>query len=86
MGQFPDRIMPVSASAEEALRSRTLTDLYNLKHSWLLAAHHELDVAVAAAYGISPDASDDDVLSHLLALNILRAGTQAQDKKPKTDR
>lgn len=83
IGLFPHRVMPVSPAAEDTLRSRTLTDLYNQKHSWLLAAHRELDEAVAAAYGISPAISDEDALSHLLTLNMQRAARQAQEKKSK---
>jgi type II restriction/modification system DNA methylase subunit YeeA len=72
---FPDRVLPVSEAAKVELRRRTLTDLYNERPTWLANAHRALDEAVAAAYGISPDVSDDDVLSHLLELNVSRAGT-----------
>ena len=34
--------------------------------------------AVAAAYGLSADLSDDDLLSNLLALNVRRTGTTNQ--------
>ena len=69
---FPDRILPLSVDAEAILRRRTLTDLYNERPTWLANAHQSLDAAVAAAYGIAPDVSDDELLAHLLALNLQR--------------
>ena len=51
------------------LKARTLTNSYNNRPQWLAHAHAVLDHAVAAAYGGSPDISDDDALAGLLALN-----------------
>ena len=41
----------------------------NARPQWRADVHEALDAAVAAAYGWSPDISDDDVLGELLALN-----------------
>jgi type II restriction/modification system DNA methylase subunit YeeA len=70
---FPDRIVVVSAKAEAELRKRTLTNLYNLRPTWLENAHRSLDAAVAAAYGWPADISDDGALARLLDLNRSRA-------------
>jgi len=75
---FPDRILPVSETAKTELRRRTLTDLYNERPTWLDNAHRALDEAVAAAYGLRPDLSDDDMLTHLIELNVRRAETERQ--------
>ncbi len=37
--------------------------------------HHDLDAAVAAAYGWPEDISEEDALAKLLELNLKRAGT-----------
>ena len=47
--------------------------LYNERPAWLDNAHHDLDAAVAAAYGWPADISEEDALSRLLALNLERA-------------
>ncbi len=62
---------PPGASDTE-LKKRTLTNLYNQRPTWLDLAHHKLDEAVFAAYGWSPDLTDDDILAQLLALNLRR--------------
>ena len=54
--------------------TRTLTQLYNERPTWLDNAHRKLDAAVFAAYGWPADLSDDDILARLLALNLARAG------------
>ena len=59
-------------SASE-LKRRTLTNLYNLRPTWLVNAHQALDSAVAAAYGWPADLSDQEILARLLALNLERA-------------
>lgn len=71
--------------SEKELKKRTLTNLYNARPTWLGLAHRKLDKAVLAAYGWS-DLMDDDgnideeeVLSHLLALNLKRAAAQSAD-------
>ena len=56
-----------------ALRQRTLTNLYNDRPTWLASIHDALDAAVAAAYGWPADLTDEEVLEHLLALNYNRA-------------
>lgn len=66
---FPDRIFPINDAADSELKKRTLTNLYNLRPSWLINAHHALDESVAAAYGWESDISDEEVLSQLLRLN-----------------
>ena len=55
------------------LAKRTLTNLYNERPTWLDLAHRKLDEAVFAAYGWSPDLTDDQILERLLALNLERA-------------
>lgn len=71
---FPKR--PVAKIGHEFdLKKRTLTNLYNLRPSWLALAHETLDKAVAAAYGWSdytPQWQDADILRRLLALNQKR--------------
>jgi len=65
-------LKPESATSAE-LKKRTLTNLYNARPTWLDLAHKKLDASVAAAYGFSPDLSDDQILSRLLELNRERA-------------
>ncbi|HVZ16614.1 MAG TPA: type IIL restriction-modification enzyme MmeI [Terriglobales bacterium] len=69
---FPKRAIPVSPSAAKLLQSRTLTNLYNERPTWLDAAHRALDATVAQAYGIQPDMSDEGILTVLLDLNSRR--------------
>ena len=66
---YPQRPVPRDQQAANALKKRTLTNLYNTRPQWLADAHEALDEAVAAAYGWPADISDDDVLRELLALN-----------------
>ena len=66
---YPKRPVPRDNQAANALKKRTLTNLYNARPQWLADAHEALDEAVAAAYGWPADISDDDVLRELLALN-----------------
>ncbi len=70
---YPDRILPINEAAAEQLKKRTLTNLYNLRPTWLANAHRALDEAVAAAYGWSPDIADEEVLSELLKMNKERS-------------
>ena len=53
--------------------TRTLTNLYNARPTWLDNAHRTLDAAVAAAYGWPEDLGDAEILERLLALNLERA-------------
>ena len=73
---YPDRILPKTAEAAAKLKTRTLTNLYNERPSWLDSAHAELDRAVASAYGWPEDISTEDALARLLALNLERAAKQ----------
>src|SRR6266404_5713877 len=70
---FPDRIVPKNPEAAAALKTRTLTRLYNERPAWLDNAHRDLDAAVAAAYGWPADISEEDALARLLELNLARA-------------
>ncbi len=76
---LPDRVLPVSPQAAEELKRRTLTNLYNERPSWLAKAHRALDVAVAEAYGVSPDIPDEDLLVYLLDRNAQAAEGKARD-------
>jgi type II restriction/modification system DNA methylase subunit YeeA len=67
-----NRLDPEGASEAE-LKKRTLTNLYNVRPTWLENAHKRLDEAVFAAYGWPPDLSDEEVLQNLLTLNLKRA-------------
>ena len=62
-------------ASEHELKSRTLTNLYNARPSWLAEAHRKLDEAVFAAYGWPATLTDAEVLEHLLVLNHQRAAT-----------
>ena len=64
---------PPGAMAAE-LKTRTLTNLYNARPTWLDHAHAALDRAVAAAYGWPADLPAGEILARLLALNGVRAG------------
>jgi hypothetical protein len=68
------RVVAVDDAAGLELARRTLTALYNAPPTWLRDLHAALDATVLAAYGLAPEASDQEVLGHLLALN--REGTE----------
>jgi hypothetical protein len=70
---YPDRIVPVSPKAAAALKTRTLTNLYDQGPAWLDNTHRDLDAAVAAAYGWPADISQEEALARLPALNLERA-------------
>ena len=77
--ELPPRLVPASEKAEQELKKRTLTNLYNQRPTWLANLHRDLDAAVFAAYGwpeaTDPDSLDDEeMLRRLLALNLERAG------------
>jgi len=70
---YPDRIVPVNPKAPTILKTRTLTNLYNERPTWLDNAHGDLDAAVAAAYSWPANVTQEEALSRLLALNLERA-------------
>jgi hypothetical protein len=60
-------------ASEAVLKKQTLTNLYNLRPTWLQNAHERLDKAVFAAYGWPEDIADEEILKNLLALNLERS-------------
>ncbi|MDP3672918.1 MAG: hypothetical protein Q8R69_24915 [Telluria sp.] len=71
---FPDRLA-AKHGYEQQIAGRTVTKLYNLRPAWLVAAHEELDQAVALAYqwfDYTPAMSDKVILERLLTLNSSR--------------
>ena len=69
---YPDRTLPKNEASALALKTRTLTNLYNERPAWLDNAHRALDEAVAEAYDWKADMSEDEILTKLLALNLER--------------
>ena len=69
---LPPRLLPVSAEAAAVLKTRTLTNLYNDRPSWLAQRHAALDAAVWSAYGWPSDVGEEEALERLLALNVGR--------------
>ena len=67
---YPKRPVVRDEVAAKGLKTRTLTNLYNVRPQWLVQAHASLDAAVADAYGWPVDISDDEVLGELLARNL----------------
>ncbi|HEX3146245.1 MAG TPA: DNA methyltransferase [Pyrinomonadaceae bacterium] len=70
------RIVAKGDKEAEQLATRTLTNLYNERPTWLDLAHKRLDEAVFAAYSWDPSISDEEILARLLALNHERAKTR----------
>jgi type II restriction/modification system DNA methylase subunit YeeA len=75
---YPDRILPKDDEATKVLKTRTLTNLYNQRPTWLQNAHAALNEAVAEAYGWGDDwragvLTDDEILARLFKLNQERA-------------
>jgi hypothetical protein len=68
------QLVPTDDTAARALSKRTLTTLYNERPTWLRDLHAALDAAVLSAYGLPANASEQQMLAHLLALNLQRAG------------
>ena len=68
-----NRWLNPEGATERELKKRTLTNLYNQRPTWLDLAHSKLDEAVLDAYGWPHDLGDDEILVHLLALNLERA-------------
>lgn len=71
-----ERRLPVDESAEQLLKKRTLSKLYNERPTWLANLHANLDAALCAAYDWPADITDDRLIEHLLALNLDRAAAQ----------
>ncbi len=69
--RYPRRV-PNSDEAARELATRTLTNLYNKRPTWLVLAHQKLDSAVFAAYGWPETLTDDEILERLLYLNLHR--------------
>ncbi len=69
---YPKRPIPTANADHKQLKRRTLTNLYNQRPQWLANAHATLDTAVANAYGLDADISDEDALRELLVLNLTR--------------
>ena len=69
---LPPRLLPVSAEAAAVLKTRTLTNLYNDRPSWLAQRHAALDAAVWSAYGWPSGVGEEEALERLLALNVER--------------
>ncbi len=70
------RAVPNDAETAKHLAKRTLTNLYNERPTWLDLAHRKLDEAVFAAYGWTPDLTDNQILERLLALNVERSASR----------
>ena len=72
---YPDRVI-AKPGHERDIKTRTLTNLYNTRPTWLDIAHKALDMAVAQAYGwtdYTSEMSDEEILRRLLTLNHSRA-------------
>ena len=67
------RTVPKDEEHAKKLKSRTLTNLYNERPTWLDLANQKLAAAVFAAYGWQPDMTDENILAGLLALKLERA-------------
>ena len=79
---LPPRLLPVDEEAEQQLKRRTLTNLYNARPAWLAHLHRDLDAAVFAAYGWAEagapeELGEEELLGRLLALNLARAGSES---------
>lgn len=77
--QYRDAWLNPPGLSGAELKTRTLTNLYNKRPTWLAQAHETLDRAVLAAYGwddLDPAAFDEDeLLARLLVLNLRQAAT-----------
>ena len=62
----------VTVTSDEK-KKRTLTNLHNVRPTWLDLAHKRLDEAVFAAYGWKSGLSDEEILEKLLSLNLERS-------------
>ncbi len=75
---LPPRLLPVDDEAAKQLKKRTLTNLYNERPTWLANLHSQLDQAVFAAYHWPSDVTEEQILEHLLALNLFRSSLPKQ--------
>jgi len=75
-----DRWLNPEGASEAELKKRTLTNLYNQRPTWLDLAHKTLDQAVLNAYAWPHNLTDDQILEHLLALNLKRASRKESKK------
>lgn len=79
------RWLDPEGAPEVELKKRTLTNLYNQRLTWRVDLHAALKHAVWAAYGwedTDPASIPiDQILSRLLALNLVRAGTKASERR-----
>ncbi len=73
---LPPRLLPIDEHAEQQLKRRTLTNLYNERPTWLVNLHDKLAAADFAAYGCDDAPSAERILERLLALNLERASLQ----------
>ncbi len=71
LARYP-RVVPRDAECAKHLAARTLTKLYNTRPAWLATTHAQLDAAVAAAYGLAPDLSEQNILQQLLGTALKR--------------
>ena len=69
---YPEHPTPRNQEAAKALKTRTLTTLYNTRPPWLKNAHETLDKAVALAYGWDAGIAESEALAELLVLNLER--------------
>ena len=67
-----------------AIKQRTLTNLYNERPTWLEMAHTTLDETVLLAYGWDVALNAEEILSRLLNLNLRResvnTGTEVKEE------
>lgn len=73
-----DEIDLIERSAQAVLDARgrypnsTLADMYDPDNEWmfpdLIKAHHELDAAVEAAYGVDFQGDEEKIVAHLFKL------------------
>jgi len=75
-----DRWLNPPDISESERKTRTLTNLYNARPTWLDLAHGGLDRAVLDAYGWEHNLGNEAILGRLLALNGERAhSSEASD-------
>ncbi|HYP40711.1 MAG TPA: hypothetical protein VEX13_10165 [Chloroflexia bacterium] len=60
----------------QSTKKHALTNLYNLRPTWLDNAHRRLDHAVLDAYSWPHNFTGEQILERLLALNLERAAPE----------